>query len=165
MLAVGDEPALAGAAHVVDHIDRHVGPFLQHFNGRTPGRHIGLQCDFQRHDTRGLAGLAFADPGRSLAWSIAFASFIAFASATQDVVVDAWRIDAAPAERQGMMSATYQLGYCLSLLCAGAGALYIADFVSWKAAYLAMAAIAVAGAVISLQLSATSRVLAISSGG
>jgi len=93
----------------------------------------------------GLAGLAFGDPAHALAWTIASAFLVAFMAATQDVVVDGWRIDAAPSERQGMMSATYQLGYRLALLCAGAGALYIADFVSWKAAYLTMSAMMAIG--------------------
>ncbi|SED73392.1 MFS transporter, PAT family, beta-lactamase induction signal transducer AmpG [Rhizobiales bacterium GAS191] len=93
----------------------------------------------------GLVGLAFGDPAHALRWTIASAFFVAFAGATQDVVIDAWRIDAAPPERQGVMSATYQLGYRLALLCAGAGALYIADYVSWKAAYLAMAAMMAVG--------------------
>ncbi len=44
-----------------------------------------------------------------------------------------------------MMAAVYQLGYRLAMLCAGAGALYIADFVSWRAAYLAMAGLTVVG--------------------
>ena len=68
----------------------------------------------------GLAGLAFGDPGRALGWTVANAFLVAFMAATQDVVVDGWRIDAAPSESQGMMSATYQLGYRLALLCAGA---------------------------------------------
>ena len=44
-----------------------------------------------------------------------------------------------------MMSAVYQLGYRLAMLCAGAGALYIADFMSWRAAYLAMAGLTLVG--------------------
>jgi PAT family beta-lactamase induction signal transducer AmpG len=87
----------------------------------------------------GLLGLAFADPARSLAWVVACSAFTAFAGATQDIVVDGWRIDAAPSHRQGVMAATYQLGYRLALLSAGAGAFYIAEFVSWRAAYSAMA--------------------------
>ena len=93
----------------------------------------------------GLCGVAFGDPAHSLSWTVACAFFVAFAAATQDIVIDGWRIDAAETEEQGMMSATYQLGYRLSLLCAGAGALYIADFVSWKAAYFAMAALMLVG--------------------
>jgi PAT family beta-lactamase induction signal transducer AmpG len=49
-----------------------------------------------------------------------------------------------------MMSASYQLGYRLALLCAGAGALYIADFASWRAAYLAMAGLMLVGIVACL---------------
>ncbi len=93
----------------------------------------------------GLCGVAFGDPARFLGWTVACAFFVAFAAATQDIVIDGWRIDAAEAEDQGMMSATYQLGYRLSLLCSGAGALYIADFVSWKAAYFAMAVLMLVG--------------------
>jgi PAT family beta-lactamase induction signal transducer AmpG len=93
----------------------------------------------------GLVGLAFGDPAHGLTWTIVCATSLAFFGATQDITIDGWRIDAAPPERQGMMSATYQLGYSAALLCAGAGALYIADFVSWKAAYLAMACLMAVG--------------------
>jgi PAT family beta-lactamase induction signal transducer AmpG len=55
--------------------------------------------------------------------------------------VDGWRIDAAPIEKQGIMAAAYQLGYRLALLSAGAGALYIAEFVDWRSAYFSMAAL------------------------
>ncbi len=93
----------------------------------------------------GLIGIAFGDPAHFLRWTIACAFFTAFAAASQDIVIDGWRIDAGPAEQQGMLAATYQLGYRLSLLCAGAGALYIADFVSWRAAYIAMAFMTLVG--------------------
>ena len=93
----------------------------------------------------GLVGLSFGDPANALYWTIAFAFFLAFASASQDVVIDGFRIASAPPERQGVMSAAAQLGYSAALLCAGAGALYIADLVSWKAAYLAMAGLMVVG--------------------
>src|SRR5271155_5109194 len=86
----------------------------------------------------GLIGLAFGAPDRTLGWRVAFAFATAFAAATQDVPIDGWRIDAAPPERQGMMTAVYSLGYRLAMICAGAGALYIADFASWRAAYLTM---------------------------
>lgn len=87
----------------------------------------------------GLLGLAVGDPAHSLAWIIGCAAFTGFAGATQDIVVDGWRIDVAPPERQGVMAATYNLGYRLALICAGAGALYIADFAGWRQAYVAMA--------------------------
>ncbi|KAA2235031.1 AmpG family muropeptide MFS transporter [Salinarimonas soli] len=95
----------------------------------------------------GLVGIALSDPAVSVTMTAAFALLVAFASATQDVVVDGWRIDAAPTERQGMMAAAYQLGYRLSLIAAGAGALYIADLAGWREAYLAMAALVAVGLV------------------
>jgi PAT family beta-lactamase induction signal transducer AmpG len=113
--------------------------------GALLGRRRGWMLAAQIGVALGLAGLAFGDPAQSLAWNVAFAFLTAFAAATQDATIDGWRIDAAPVERQGMMAAIYQLGYRLAMLCAGAGALYIADFVSWRAAYLAMAALMAVG--------------------
>lgn len=98
----------------------------------------------------GLVAIALSDPGDLLLATVAGALLVAFASATQDVVVDAWRIDAAPTSRQGVMAAVYQLGYRLALICSGAGALYIADFVDWRTAYLAMAALMAVGMVTTL---------------
>jgi PAT family beta-lactamase induction signal transducer AmpG len=113
--------------------------------GALLGRRRGWMLLAQIGVALGLAGLAFGDPAHTLTWNVAFAFLTAFAAATQDATIDGWRIDAAPAERQGMMAAIYQLGYRLAMLCAGAGALYIADFVSWRAAYLAMAGLMVVG--------------------
>jgi PAT family beta-lactamase induction signal transducer AmpG len=93
----------------------------------------------------GLLGIAVSDPQSGLAPAVASALLVAFASATQDIVIDGWRIDAAPTERQGLMSAAYQLGYRLALICSGAGALYIAEFASWSRAYTAMAALMLIG--------------------
>jgi MFS transporter, PAT family, beta-lactamase induction signal transducer AmpG len=109
------------------------------------GRRLAWMLVAQLGVATGLACLAFGDPAHAIAWTIASAFLVAFMSATQDVVVDGWRINAAPPERQGMMLATYQLGYRVALLCAGAGALYLADFISWKAAYLAMSALMAVG--------------------
>jgi PAT family beta-lactamase induction signal transducer AmpG len=124
-------------------------PFIDEYDpplvGRWLGRRRGWMLIAQFGVAAGLAGLAFGAPVQSLSWSIAFAFLTAFAAASQDVTIDGWRIDAAPIERQGMMSAVYQLGYRLAMLCAGAGALYIADFASWRAAYLAMAALTLVG--------------------
>jgi PAT family beta-lactamase induction signal transducer AmpG len=124
-------------------------PIIDRFDppgfGALLGRRRGWMLLAQIGVALGLAGLAFGDPAQSLTWNVAFAFLTAFAAATQDATIDGWRIDAAPAERQGMMAAIYQLGYRLAMLCAGAGALYLADFVSWRAAYLAMAGLMVVG--------------------
>jgi PAT family beta-lactamase induction signal transducer AmpG len=87
----------------------------------------------------GLLAIAASDPATDVAGVALCALFVAFCAATQDVSIDAYRIEAVAKELQGAMAATYQLGYRLALLAAGAGALYVADFVSWPAAYAAMA--------------------------
>ncbi|MGZ5573324.1 MAG: AmpG family muropeptide MFS transporter, partial [Usitatibacter sp.] len=96
-----------------------------------------------------LIGSGLSDPATGLVWTGVFTFLVAFGSATQDVVIDAWRIDAAPDERQGIMVAAYQLGYRLAMLCAGAGALYIAEFVNWHVAYQSMGALMAVGLVAS----------------
>lgn len=87
----------------------------------------------------GLLAIAASDPATDVAGVALCALFVAFCAATQDVSIDAYRIEAVAKELQGAMAATYQLGYRLALLAAGAGALYVADFVSWPVAYAAMA--------------------------
>jgi len=96
-----------------------------------------------------LVGSGASDPATGIAWTALFTFLVTFGSATQDIVIDAWRIDAAPDERQGIMVAAYQLGYRLALLAAGAGALYIAEFVDWRASYATMAALMSIGLVAS----------------
>lgn len=121
-------------------------PFL----GKRLGRRRSWMLVAQALVIVGLIGIAFGDPAHALSWTIACAFLLAFASASQDVVIDGFRIASAPVERQGVMSAAAQFGYSAALLCAGAGALYVADFVSWKAAYLSMAALMVIGILTNL---------------
>lgn len=97
-----------------------------------------------------LTLMAFADPGRDLALLGLGAFLVAFSAATQDIVIDGWRIDAAGTEMQGVMAATSNLGYRLALITAGAGALVLADWAGWTAAYLAMAALMGVGIVATL---------------
>ncbi|MEN1925447.1 MFS transporter [Luteimonas sp. MJ293] len=89
----------------------------------------------------GLAGMALTDPMVDLVRLALFALLVAFGSATQDIAIDAWRIEAAPPEEQAAMSATYVFGYRMALLAAGAGALHMAARMDWSQVYLAMAAL------------------------
>lgn len=66
---------------------------------------------------------------------------VAFSSATQDVAIDAYRIEIAEERLQAALAATYIFGYRLALLVAGAGALYLAEFWSWQVSYQVMAAL------------------------
>lgn len=93
----------------------------------------------------GLVGVAVSDPATFLPGLIGCALLVAFASATQDVAIDGWRINIATQDEQAMLAAIYQFGYRLALLCSGAGALYIADYVDWRSAYLAMAVLMLVG--------------------
>jgi len=98
----------------------------------------------------GLAGMAMTDPATQLTQLALLALLVAFGSSTQDISVDAWRIEAVDTELQGAMAATYVLGYRVALLVAGAGALYIAEYRSWPFAYLTMAALMGIGVITTL---------------
>jgi len=112
---------------------------------RLVGRRRAWMIVCQSAIVAGLIGACMSDPITSLAMTAGFTLLVAFGAATQDVVIDGWRIDAAPLEKQGIMAAAYQLGYRLALLAAGAGALYIAEFVDWRVAYFSMAGFMVLG--------------------
>ncbi|MBM4197466.1 MAG: AmpG family muropeptide MFS transporter [Gammaproteobacteria bacterium] len=92
-----------------------------------------------------LLAMSGADPASDLGLVAWLALAVAFSSATQDIVIDAYRIEAVQAEVQGAMAATYQFGYRVAMLASGAGALFIADLWSWSAAYRAMAALVLVG--------------------
>jgi MFS transporter, PAT family, beta-lactamase induction signal transducer AmpG len=93
----------------------------------------------------GLWLVSGSDPAAHLWVVAAFAMLVAFASATQDVVIDAWRIEAAGEERQGAMAAMYQWGYRVAILTAGIAPLVLAQHIDWSFAYAAMAALMAIG--------------------
>jgi MFS transporter, PAT family, beta-lactamase induction signal transducer AmpG len=99
---------------------------------------IGVAC--------GLVLMSVIGPSDLLILS-ACAFLVAFSSATQDVAIDAFRIESADTEYQGAMSAAYVFGYRLALLVAGAGALYLAEYFSWTVAYIIMAALMLVGII------------------
>ncbi len=101
----------------------------------------------------GLLGIAAADPSSQLSRVAWFAVLTAFASATQDIVVDAYRIEAVETRVQGAMAASYQAGYRIAILVAGAGALIVADLVNWTLAYQIMAMCMSVGVVTVLLIS------------
>jgi MFS transporter, PAT family, beta-lactamase induction signal transducer AmpG len=97
-----------------------------------------------------LTLMAFADAANHLALLGLGAFLVAFSAATQDVVIDGWRIDAVGTEMQGVMAATSNLGYRIALITAGAGALVLAHWAGWTAAYLSMAVLMGVGIVAAL---------------
>ena len=88
----------------------------------------------------GLLAISLTDPSVNFTVTACVAVFIGFAGASQDIVVDAWRIEVVPASQQGAMLTTYQWGYRTAFLVAGAVPLYLADFFDWSTGYFAMAA-------------------------
>lgn len=106
----------------------------------------------------GLAGMAGSDPRIALTPMVWCALAVAFGSATQDIALDAFRIESADTERQAALAATYQTGYRLAMIWAGAGVLWVAARAelagvagyqqgAWKTAYLVMAASMLVGTV------------------
>jgi len=93
----------------------------------------------------GLWLVAGSNPAANLGLMALFAVFVGFSSATQDIVVDAWRIEAAPDAKQGAMAAAYQWGYRLAMIVAGAAPLLLAESFSWNLSYAAMACLMAVG--------------------
>ncbi len=95
-----------------------------------------------------LVGMAMSDPQVNLTFFVIFAVIVAYSSATQDIVIDAYRIESAPEKFQAAMAAAYMTGYRLAMIMAGAGSLAIAAWASpsdayqlsaWSFSYLVMA--------------------------
>jgi PAT family beta-lactamase induction signal transducer AmpG len=88
-----------------------------------------------------LGVLALMRPELGVTGLVTWVLIGSFAGATQDSVVDAYRIEVAPVSAQAALAATYTLGYRFGLILGGAGALYMADYRDWTWAYLAMASL------------------------
>ena len=88
----------------------------------------------------GLILLSTTDPLENVLLVALFALLASFSSATQDIAIDAWRIEAVEVDRQAAMAASYQYGYRIGMLVSGAGALFLADAYDWSLTYRAMAA-------------------------
>jgi MFS transporter, PAT family, beta-lactamase induction signal transducer AmpG len=130
-------------------VDRMPIPLLTRYFGRRRSWMLLAQLGI----IIGLLGMASGNPATGLTALVSFALLTSFASATQDIAIDAYRIEAAPADLQGPLAGSYNFGYRVGLLLAGAGALYIADFVSWFVAYTTMAAVMLVGPVTVLLVS------------
>lgn len=103
--------------------------------------------------------MAMTDPSQGLGGMAVAAVLLGFSSASQDIVIDAYRIEAVKKEYQAAMSAMYIAGYRIGMMVAGAGGLYLADYFgvenkyiysAWQTAYLIMAAVMLVGVVTTL---------------
>ncbi len=126
-------------------VDRLPLPVLHRWLGRRRSWLLLAQCAI----VIGLIGMGRVDPQADLSALVGWALLVAFGSATQDIALDAYRIESASARHQAALAATYQTGYRLAMIWAGAGALWLAasaqtqagyQHQAWHWAYLAMAA-------------------------
>ena len=129
------------------------------------GRRRGWLLLSQMLVMAGLVGMAFNDPQQSLQPVVWCALAVAFGSATQDIALDAFRIESADADHQAALAASYQTGYRLAMIWAGAGVLWLASRAetapvagavnaaqayqhgAWQTAYLVMAASMLVGVI------------------
>jgi len=135
-------------------VDRLPIPFFTHRLGR---RRSWLLLS-QSMVMVGLVGMAISDPSQTLGPVVWCALLVAFGSATQDIALDAFRIESADPTQQAALAASYQTGYRLAMIWAGAGVLWVAAWVqgdnaagyvhaAWQAAYLVMAASMLVGCI------------------
>jgi PAT family beta-lactamase induction signal transducer AmpG len=103
-----------------------------------------------------ISQLSVSSQLEQIAW---LSIWVALCSATQDIVIDAYRIEIVAAELQGAMAAMYVFGYRLALLVAGAGALYLAEFFNWQASYQVMALFMLVGIVATFLIHEPRRVV------
>ena len=127
-------------------VDRVRPPFLHRLLGRRRGWMLLAQLGL----ALGLFKLSLSDPTASVRSVALAALFVAFCAATQDIALDAWRIESGAVETQGAMLAAYQVGYRLALITGSAGALTIAAYFGWHISYAAMAALVGVGIVTTL---------------
>ncbi len=94
--------------------------------------------------------LALSNPVAAPLGSVTAAALVAFLSASQDIVIDAWRIETFPPRSQGAAMAAYVWGYRIALLVSGAGVIKAADTLGWRGALLVVAALLAVSPLITL---------------
>jgi len=124
-------------------VDRMPLPFFTRWLGRRRGWAVVTQLALMA----AIAGLGATNPAAHPGITALFAFAVAFWSATQDIVIDAYRVEILEERQFGAGAATIVLGYRIGMLVSGAGALYLATYVGWFATYGIMAAFMTVGIV------------------
>lgn len=114
------------------------------------GRRRGWAVAIQLALMAAILTMGFLDPKTQIGAMAVVAVLVAFLSASQDIVIDAYRIELLDERRQGPGAGAVQVGYRLAMLVAGAGALFLADAFGWAVAYGVMAALLSLGIVVLL---------------
>ncbi|WP_151837912.1 MULTISPECIES: MFS transporter [unclassified Acinetobacter] len=140
-------------------IDELPVPFLTKSLGRRRAWLLIAQCLI----ICAICIMAFSDPALGKSYLVQMAAgavLLGFSAATQDIVIDAYRIELAETEMQTVLASTYNAGYRIGMIVAGAGALFLAAYLgtakgnyiyeAWKYTYLTMAAVMVVGIITTL---------------
>jgi MFS transporter, PAT family, beta-lactamase induction signal transducer AmpG len=129
-------------------------PLLDHVPPPGPlrrfGRRRGWLLAIQPALALAAVLLALSNPAAAPLASLAAGALVAFLSASQDIVVDAWRIELFPARLQGAAMAAYVWGYRVALLLSGSGAIAAAGIIDWPASLLCVAALIGMGVLVTL---------------
>jgi PAT family beta-lactamase induction signal transducer AmpG len=118
-------------------------PLLSRLLGRRRGWIVATQLGLMA----AIVALGCTDPGREPWITAALALAVAFLSASQDIVIDAYRVELLTPEQYGAGSAMAVLGYRLGMIASSAGALFLADAAGWALTYMAMAGCLLVGTV------------------
>jgi len=122
-------------------VDRMPVPYLTRRLGRRRGWAIFTQLALMAT----ITGLGATNPAAHPGLTAVFAFMVAFCSASQDIVIDAYRVEVLEERQYGAGAAMIVLGYRIGMLVSGAGALYLATYVSWFATYGLMTALMIVG--------------------
>lgn len=114
------------------------------------GRRRGWALLIQSLLAVAILALGASNPAAELGRVFLCAVLVAFLSASQDIVIDAYRVNLLTVDEQGAGAAATQVGYRIGMLASGAGALYLAQYLSWFAAYAVMAGLIVASMIVIL---------------
>ena len=114
------------------------------------GRRRGWLLAIQPALAAAAVALALSNPARSPLISLAAGALVAFLSASQDIVIDAWRIELFPPRLQGAAMAAYVWGYRIALLISTTGVIAAAARIGWHVSLLGVAALIAFGAVVTL---------------
>ncbi|MGE0754903.1 MAG: MFS transporter, partial [Alphaproteobacteria bacterium] len=118
-------------------------PLLCRWLGQRTGWMVATQAGL----ILSIVAMAFANPADNAYLTALLAVLVAVFSASQDIVIDAYRVEYLEPEQQAAGAAMIVLGYRIGMIASGAGALYLAAYFGWQVSYLVMAALVMVGTV------------------
>ncbi|GAA5264460.1 MFS transporter, PAT family, beta-lactamase induction signal transducer AmpG [Acidiphilium sp. MT5] len=129
-------------------------PALDHFRAPPPFRALGRRRSWllitQLSLAAAILGLALSHPAHNLPLTLSLGALVAFCSASQDIMIDTWRIEFFALPAMGTAIAGYVWGYRAAMLISGAGVIALSTLIGWHAALLLMVPLQLAGIIATL---------------